>query len=403
MDKKKYLKKVIIPGIIIIMVAIICFCTIINIQNKKYKELVNYTISELVGKIVENYPETDEEEIIRTLQDSNSPKNNILKKYGYNEQSTYIKNLESAMKNNMKLNILFICVFGAGTVAIVLVFYKKQNKKINDINNYISRVNNGDYKLDIEDNDEDELTKLRNELYKTTILLKETAENSEKEKIDLSNSLADISHQIKTPITSIRIMLDNIIDNPEMDEDTKADFIAEISKQVDWISSLTISLLKLAKFDAGAIVMNDTDVIVKELIDEVIGNLAVMLELKNINVKESISENIKLKVDYKWQLEAITNIVKNAIEHSNENSKIYISAESNSLFTRIKIKDEGIGINPDDIKHIFERFYKSKGASENSMGIGLSLAKAIIEKDNGYIIVDSELGKGTTFEIKYIK
>ncbi len=403
MDKKKYLKKVIIPGIIIIMVAIICFCTIINIQNKKCKELVNYTISELIGRIVENYPETDEEEIIRTLQDSNSPKNNILKKYGYNEQSTYIKNLESAMKNNMKLNILFICVFGAGTVAIVLVFYKKQNKKINDINNYISRVNNGDYKLDIEDNDEDELTKLRNELYKTTILLKETAENSEKEKIDLSNSLADISHQIKTPITSIRIMLDNIIDNPEMDEDTKADFIAEISKQVDWISSLTISLLKLAKFDAGAIVMNDTEVNVKKLIDEVIGNLAIMLELKNINVQESISENIKFKVDYKWQLEAITNIVKNAIEHSNENSKIYIYAESNSLFTRIKIKDEGIGINPDDIKHIFERFYKSKGASENSMGIGLSLAKTIIEKDNGYIIVDSELGKGTTFEIKYIK
>ena len=403
MDKKKYLKKVITPGIIIIMVAIICFCTIINIQNKKYKELVNYTISELVGRIVENYPETDEEEIIRTLQDSNSPKNNILKKYGYNEQSIYIKNLESAMKNNMKLNILFICVFGAGTVAIVLIFYKKQNKKINDINNYISRVNNGDYKLDIEDNDEDELTKLRNELYKTTILLKETAENSEKEKIDLSNSLADISHQIKTPITSIRIMLDNIIDNPEMDEDTKADFIAEISKQVDWISSLTISLLKLAKFDAGAIVMNDTEVNVKELIDEVIGNLAIMLELKNINVQESISENIKFKVDYKWQLEAITNIVKNAIEHSSENSKIYICAESNSLFTRIKIKDEGIGINPDDIKHIFERFYKSKGASENSMGIGLSLAKAIIEKDNGYIIVDSELGKGTTFEIKYIK
>ena len=114
----------------------------------------------------------------------------------------------------------------------------------------------------------------------------------------------------------------------------------------------------------------------------------------------SWEENIILKADYNWLLEAFTNIIKNAIEHSNENSKIYIEAENNSLFVKVKVRDEGEGIEKEDIKHIFERFYKAKKSSETSIGIGLSLAKTIIEKENGYIKVNSEIGKGTEFEIK---
>ena len=128
-----------------------------------------------------------------------------------------------------------------------------------------------------------------------------------------------------------------------------------------------------------------------------------MIDIKNIKIEEKIDEDVILRADYNWQLEALTNIIKNCIEHSKEDSKIKIEVENNSIFVKIKITDEGEGIAKEDLSHIFERFYKSKQVSENSIGIGLSLAKTIIEKENCYIKVDSELGKGTTFEIKYLK
>ena len=280
-----------------------------------------------------------------------------------------------------------------------------KNKKIHEIDMYLKKVNRGDYTLKIEENSEDELSKLRNELYKTTVLLREAAENSKKENINLSNSLADISHQLKTPLTSIRIMIDNIYDNPDMDEETKMDFIKSINNQIEWISSLVVSLLKLAKFDAGTIVMNDENVNIIELINNVKDNLSIILELKEIDIILEYDQNkpIIVSIDYTWQLEALTNIIKNAIEHSKNNSKIHIKIEDSSVFTKIIIEDEGEGISKKDLPHIFQRFYKSEKSSENSIGIGLSLAKTIIEKDNGYINVKSEEGKGTTFYIKYMK
>jgi len=122
-----------------------------------------------------------------------------------------------------------------------------------------------------------------------------------------------------------------------------------------------------------------------------------------VSVEVNIPDGATFLGDYNWELEALTNIVKNSIEHSRENSKIYITAESNNFFLKIIVKDEGNGIIKEDIKHIFDRFYKSKNSSEDSIGIGLSLAKSIIEKDNGYIEVTSELEKGTEFEIKYMR
>ena len=407
MFKKTSTRKIIIIWVSLMLVAILGFFSIVTIQNKKYEQIINVTIANIVDKIMNQYPETAEEEIIEILQNTknnyNSENSKILKKYGYTKDEAYIQKLRDSMNNNIKIGIALILAFGIMVLGIAIIYNKKRERKIKQINQYLTEINNGKYELKIKENGEDEITKLRNELYKTTILLKETAENSEKEKISLSNSLADISHQIKTPLTSIRIMLDNIEQNPNMDNKTRGEFIKEISKQIDWISSLIISLLKLAKFDAGAIVMNDKDVNVKELINNVTSNLAIILDIKNIKIKQKIRDNIIIKADYNWQIEALTNIIKNAIEHSPENSTIYIDVENNSVFTKIRIKDEGEGIDKKDIKHIFDRFYKAKQSSEGSIGIGLSLAKTIIEKENGYIKVESEINKGTTFEIKYLK
>ena len=404
MINKESFKKVVITGLILILISSLTIFIVLTIQYKNYEKIVNLTVSNLIDEIMEKYPETDEQEVIRIINSENQEqKDEVLSKYGYTNNISYIKELENSMNTSIRINIAIIVLLGVIAIIVALIYTNKRDKSLRSINKYLDKVNNGNYELKIEDNGEDEISRLRNELYKTTILLRESAENSEKEKTNLSNSLADISHQLKTPLTSIRIMLDNIEENPNMDEKTRNEFIEEISRQIDWISSLVISLLKLAKFDAGAIIMQDTQINVKKLIDNVINNLAIMIDIKNIKIEEKIDEDVILRADYNWQLEALTNIIKNCIEHSKEDSKIKIEVENNSIFVKIKITDEGEGIAKEDLSHIFERFYKSKQASENSIGIGLSLAKTIIEKENGYIKVDSELGKGTTFEIKYLK
>lgn len=405
--RKVDIKKLILP----IAIATLIFCIIsanyANIQATKYSKVFREATEQIIGKIKETYPEVKEEEIIKILQDKESScrekGEKLLKQYGYGEEKTYLESLSREIEKGKIRNMALIVAFGCTTLIIVAIYIIRQNKNIIKISKYLKKVNNGNYELEIKENSEDELSKLRNELYKTTILLREAAENSKIESKNLSDSLADISHQIKTPLTSIRIMIDNLCENPDMDKETKEDFLQTISNQIDWISSLVISLLKLSKFDSGTIEMQDKTIKAKELIDDVIKNLSIMLEIKNINVICNIDEKAEFVADYKWQLEALTNIVKNGIEHCKENSKIYINVEDSSVMLKIIIRDEGSGIKKEDLKHIFERFYKADSASENSIGIGLSLAKTIIEKDNGYITVDSEIDKGTTFTIKYMK
>ena len=404
MIKKRALKKIIIYVLTIIVFCNIVFFLILLHQKNVYKKTVNNAIGGIIDEIVAKYPNVSEEELVRLLNNKNNKEvSEVLKKFGYMCDDFYLTNFEKEINNTIKENLIVMSVFIIFFIIIVLIYYKKQCKKIDEINNYFIQLNNKNYELKIADNGEDELSKLKNQLYKTTILLKEQAENSELERKNLSNALEDISHQLKTPITSIRILLDNIQENPNMDEKTKKEFINEISNQVNWISTLVVSLLKLAKFDAGIIVMNDKLCFVQDIINKVLENLAILIEIKNITIDQYIDEAIQIKCDFNWQVEAFTNIIKNAIEHSKEGAKITIKVESNSLFVRATIQDSGEGISKKDIKHIFERFYKSENSSNNSIGIGLALSKKIFDNENAYISVESEEGIGTKFDIKYMK
>ena len=307
------------------------------------------------------------------------------------------------MKQNLISNIILIIIFSILCMGIFLVYLKKRDKKINQITQYINEIKNRKYDLDINENSEDELSNLKNELYKITVMLKEESETSKKDKENLKISVEDISHQLKIPLTSITIMLDNLKDNPSMEESTKQKFIFEISKQIDWINWLVISMLKLSKLDANVVQFYKEKINLKKLINEIIKNLEIPIEIKNQQIIIEGDENASFTGDYKWQQEAITNIIKNCIEHNKEKGKLFIKYEENTLFTKITIRDEGEGISKEDLKHIFERFYKGQNSSENSVGIGLALAKNIIEKDNGMISCKSELDKGTEFVIKYMK
>lgn len=188
-----------------------------------------------------------------------------------------------------------------------------------------------------------------------------------------------------------------------MDDKTRSNFIAELQNQINKIDSLIITLLKLARFDTNSVKFKKEKININKLVNDTIKELSILIEVKNINIVLDIDKKINIIGDYKWELEAITNIVKNAIEYSDIGQTITLSCEDNALFTKLIIKDEGKGISEEDISHIFERFYKAKTASSNSFGIGLSLAKSIIEQDNGKIKVNSKIGNGTIFEIKYLK
>ena len=403
--KNKNIKLIIIP----LTILMIFTCIVISMQTysqyKKISVITNEKISEIIEYIIKENPAIDTKKIIQILN-SNEYKveEEELKKYGINiEEVNSIIVVQKQMKTNIILNIILIVSFNALYMAIIFIYLKQRDKKINQITQYINEIKNRKYDLDINENSEDELSNLKNELYKITIMLKEESEISRQDKENIKMSVEDISHQLKTPLTSIMIMLDNLKDNPNMDEDTKQRFIFEISKQVDWINWLVISILKLSRLEANVVKFSNNKINVKKFIDEIIDNLEIPIEIKNQKIIIEGNEDASFIGDYKWQQEAITNIIKNAIEHNKENGKITIKYEENVLFTKITIIDEGQGIAKEDLKHIFERFYKAQNSSDNSVGIGLSLAKNIIEKNNGMINCKSEIGNGTEFIVKYMK
>ena len=403
--KNKNIKLIIIPLTIVTIIT----CIVISIQTysqyKKISVITNEKISGIIEYIIKENPAIDTKNIIQILN-SNEYKDGEeeLKKYGINiEEVNSIIAVQKQMKTNIILNIILIVLFSVLYMAIIFIYLKQRDKKINQITQYINEIKNRKYDLNINENSEDELSNLKNELYKITIMLKEESEISRQDKENIKMSVEDISHQLKTPLTSIMIMLDNLKDNPNMDEDTKQKFIFEISKQVDWINWLVISILKLSRLEANVVKFSDNKINVKKFIDEIIDNLEIPIEIKNQKISIEGDEDASFIGDYKWQQEAITNIIKNAIEHNKENGKITIKYEENVLFTKITIIDEGQGIAKEDLKHIFERFYKAQNSSDNSVGIGLSLAKNIIEKNNGMINCKSEIGNGTEFIVKYMK
>lgn len=402
--KKLNYKNCIIVIITTILVFTIAISIINYIQYRNYIKNVNTVINEIVNNIQEQYPDVDINKIISMLNDENVSNENVLSQYGIDiSKDSAILTNDLLYRNNVIMNLSIILIFSIIIIIVFVLYNKRQKSKIKEITNYIEQINNKNYALDIQDNNEDELSVLKNELYKITVMLKEQAENSAKDKINLKNSLEDISHQLKTPLTSITIMLDNILDSPDMDLQTRNEFIKDIYREIANIKFLVQNLLILSKFDANTITFNENEEKLEDIIEEAKQNVASICDLKNIQIILEGKEDAKTTCDLKWQVEALTNILKNCAEHSNNNTKINVLYSENNMYSEIVIKDEGSGIDQKDLKHIFERFYKGKNSDKDSIGIGLSLAKTIIEKDNGFITVDSELGKGTTFNIKYRK
>lgn len=401
MKSKNYFKR----NIILIFLVIVIFISALFILNKyeyqRYNVNFNYKISAIIDKVIDNNKDITKEELVKILQSKEENEFN-LKEYGYDiEKDIYISANEklNIHYSLIKISLLIICF------SIILYLYieehKKTIKEIEKITKLIEEINHKNYELNIEELSEDKLSILKEEIYKTTIMLKENAENSLKDKINLKTYIEDISHQLKTPLTSINILIDNIIDNPDMDKELEEKFLRRIKREASNITFLVQSLLKLSQFETNTIEFMRKDIDINIILNNVIKNVSSLSDLKNIVIKVDNKCQNKIYCDGKWQVEALTNILKNALEYSDNDSTVYIKCEDNLLYSEIIIKDYGKGMSDVDRKNIFKRFYKGKNASKNSIGIGLSLSKFIVEKDNGKIIINSKEGLGTEFIIRY--
>lgn len=386
-------------AVTIVFCVISAVFTFIGLEN--IRKTSNDTINQLVNILLEKYPDVSEKEVAEILNNKTEYTDNseFLNKYGIYPEKDWVSYNNQGSYKYVILSVSVCIAFGLAFAVLFLGYLKIQKKQTMDIAKRIERINLGDYSLQIDENSEDELSLLDNQIYRTTVKFREQAENSNKDKENLQKSLSDISHQLKTPLTSIIVMVDNILDDDDMPLEIRREFLNDIKHNTNTISFLVQSLLKLSKLDAEAVKFRYEQVEVKSIVDECIKNTAVMAEILGVRL-ETDCNDIILDCDRKWLCEAVTNIIKNCIEHS-QNGNIKITADQNKLYTKISIKDNGSGITKEDLPHIFERFYKGKNSSDDSVGIGLSLAKTIIEKQGGYISVSSELNKGSEFVIKF--
>lgn len=393
-------KKTIILIIVIILIYVFSFNMVYLYQENIYKEKYNMFVNNVIYVVKKNYPNVSNKELSDILNGKSDY--NYLNEYGIDVDDEFA--LISMNKENKKIFIINNVILGSFilVLSMILIINKNyENKKLEEIIHLIEEINKKNYNLNIKGTDETMISKLKNEMYKTVVMLKNDADNSLKDKLIIKTYLEDISHQLKTPLTVINISLDNLIDNPNMDEKNRNEFISKISKEVTNINNLIQNLLKLSKFDVNVINFVNKSVSIKEFINKSIDKISLIADLKNINIKVNILNDFNLNIDLNWQIEALSNIVKNAIEHSNENDIVYINCNDNKIYSKIEIINNGI-INDKDLNKIFDRFYTNKKGYSESVGIGLSLAKNIIEKNNGKIDVYSKDGK-TIFTIKYYK
>ena len=403
MKNDKKLKKYVLIILIIVIISLIVNLVFNIYELRKYRLNYNTMINNVIGNVLSKYDNITKDELIEVIN-AQKDSQDFLREYGINLLKDDINNNQNIIKNKIILvNVLGIFSVSLIVLLLMILFNHQKDREISEIIKYLEAINNHNYSLEIDTNEEGELSILKNEILKITIMLKEKAEISQRDKINLKESLQNISHQLKTPLTSISIMLDNILNDDNMDINIRKEFIEDIIKEIDSINFLVYNILKLSKFDANVIEFDDKINSINDILNESIAKVGKLSNEKHVQILFECKAQYFIKCDRKWQIEAFSNIIKNCLEYTREFGKINITLEDNKLYTKIMIEDEGMGISKEDLPNIFKRFYKGKNAKSDSVGIGLSLAKAIISKDGGEINVRSIVDLGTTFEVIYFK
>ncbi|MFE9274682.1 sensor histidine kinase [Paenibacillus glucanolyticus] len=296
----------------------------------------------------------------------------------------------------------FVAILSILLIGTSLLFTRWRYRELAKLSAYLREISNGNDSLDIRDNQEGELSILKNDIYKVTLMLSEHRSLLQRDKIQLTDAISDISHQLKTPLTSMTVMAD-LLSAPDLPPAKRSEFTHHIRVQLERIDWLVSSLLKLSKMDAKTIPFKKDQILVKSLIQKALEPIMIPMDIKGQSVSIAGDDNVSFVGDFNWTAEAVINILKNGVEHTPEGGAIAITYSENTLFTEIVITDNGIGIPKEDLPYIFKRFYKGKNAGEGSIGIGLAMAHSIVASQNGVIDVMSDSEQGTQFRIKFYK
>lgn len=276
----------------------------------------------------------------------------------------------------------------------------KRYRRIASLADDINHVLHGDSPIDFDNYSEGELSILHSEIYKMTVRLREQQQKLISDKEYLADSLADISHQIRTPLTSINLLVERLSASGLTDE-CRHQLTNELYGLLDRIDWLITTLLKISKLDAGTVQFNKETVSMETLINKSCAPLLIPIELRGQELVICAEGNFY--GDPAWTSEAVGNIVKNCMEHTPDGGKIEIEATENALYSEIVIKDNGTGISPEDLPHIFERFYKGKDSDGKSFGIGLALSRTIIAEQKGTVKAENRKNTGAMFTLRFYK
>lgn len=391
---------VLLLGILVCGAVIDRYCAVMNQE-------FNLAVASMLGSVKEAYPEASEEELIGLLSESadSGAGEVLLGKYGI-----FLKEEGSAFSGIRKKEGQFLALFvtvgiltAGGAFLTLLVYLMRRQREIGQLCSYVDEVSRGEFRLDVSRNRDSELSRLKNELYKLTIFLREQTKTAVDNRKALADAVADISHQLKTPLTSVTVLVDNLLENQHMDSMVRNRFLQEISSQLSGVSWLIATLLKLSRLDAGVVELEQKPLSVRALAEKVCQKLELLAEWRQVELKLQIPEEIWITGDEQWLTEALLNLVKNAVEHSDAGGEVLVTARENDVYTLVTVRDQGEGISAEEQKHLFERFYRGRSAGADSVGIGLALSREIVVRQGGYITVESDEEKGTTFFIKFIK
>ena len=329
----------------------------------------------------------------------------ILSSYGYKENMDIklLPNINKSYKT-LKLHINALVISSMFILyLIVLIFYKKIVSYIKMINKGIKNVVEGDFSLRFSFMGEGVFSVLSHNFNQMAERLENAINQLNKEKVFLKDTLVNISHQLKTPITSMSLFTEVLSNNSSMDKGDVEKIAYKMRSSVYSMEWLIRKLLKLAKIEGGVVEYKKINSSLKETIENALEPLLISIEEKNLNLQLKLQEGV-YPHDKGWTSEALTNIIKNSIEHISDYGEISICYENNSIYHKISISDNGTGINKEDLPHIFERFYKGKSKikRKDSIGIGLALSKSIIEGQGGFLEVESIKDKGSKFIVTFL-
>ena len=417
--RSKLYMNILLPAVGILLLAVLLVYGNLMLIRKSNEQERSY-MAEMAGVLRKELPGLSDAEILQLIKKKEygyvDPEiydtgNVMLQRYGYDED--YFDAEGSRLRNRL---LIFNLAMGFLFLLFILILYilhrRRVHREVQELQGYFAELNRGSYDLKLTQTEEGDLSLLQSDIFKITQLLRTSAEESREKSEDLSRWLADISHQLKTPIASMRIHLDNLMDDPEMPEELRKEFIRETSIQLEWVSSLVQILLGRMRWLVESAELKKEEMSLKAVAEEARKKLGILSEIAGVEVvwenetkgkivgPEEIPE-AKMIGDPDWQMEAVSNILKNCIEHSRTGEKVYLSLQSTTVFAELTIRDTGEGIPEEDLPHIFERFYRAANARRESVGIGLSLASSIIKNGGGRITVTSEKGEGSTFRIRY--